>query len=402
MSENYDVAIIGGGIIGTSIAAHLAHENEKLNIAVINSPTLGTPASVAAAGLLTPYQLNELENPLIKDFCFKSFEYFPEFLKLILQTNNLDLGYKQSGSLYLIFSNYEIAKKENEIKDFKNTFGKIPYLNKQEVAKIEPNVTKDILGAYHYPNESFINNIKFLKAIIQYCQERKVRFINSNVIEIKTAKSKIENILLSDNQTISAKKYVLCNGAWANTFIKKLLKTNETIIKTIKGEILQVGGIDELPLQKIIFCQEGYILPRPGTNKFEKPSVLIGSTSCEVSIDEGENIFKPTVSGISFLINLFQKLFPTSKDLSVLNLWAGLRPQTKDSLPIIGQMDQLENLYLALGHYRNGILMGPYTGKILKDLILENTPKYNINPFKIERFLKKDIGTLHATPILKH
>ena len=390
MNENYDVAIIGGGIIGNSIAACLAGENEKLNIAVINSTNLGIPASVAAAGLLTPYQLNELENLLVKDFCLKSFKYFPKFLEQI-QTENLDLGYKQCGSLYLIFSNYEIAKKENEIKEFKNTLEKVSYLNKQEVIKTEPNVSKDILGAYHFPNEGFINNPKFLKAITQYCQEQKVKFLNATVNEIKTSKSKIESILLSDNKTIQAKKYVLCNGIWANAFLKKLFRTNETIIKAIKGEILQIAAIHELPLQKILFCEEGYILPRPATNQFEKPSILIGSTYHEVNIEEGGNTFKNTISGISYLTNLLQKLLPSCKDFPVLNSWTGLRPQTKDSLPIIGRTDELENLYLALGHYRNGILMGPYTGKVLKDLILENEPEYNIKPFKIERLLKKEL-----------
>lgn len=387
MSQNYDVVIIGGGIIGTSIAAHLANENEKLNIAVINSLNLGTPASVAAAGLLTPYQLTELENPLIKDYCLRSFEYFPRFLELI-QSENLDLGYNQSGSLYLIFSNSEIAKKEAEVKELKNTTSKISYLTRQEVNKMEPNITKDTLGAYYYPNEGFINNPKFLKAILQYCLEKKVNYLNSEAKEINVTKSKIESIVLTNGEIISAKKYVLCNGIWANKFLKHLYKTNETIIKAIKGEIIQVGGFKELPFSKILFCQEGYILPRPATNQFEKPSILIGSTSSEVDIEGVENVFKNTISGISYLSNLFQKLLPLHKNYALLGLWSGLRPQTKDSLPIIGKADDIENLCLALGHYRNGILMGPLTGKILADLILENTSEYNVEQFKIERLLK--------------
>ena len=87
-------------------------------------------------------------------------------------------------------------------------------------------------------------------------------------------------------------------------------------------------------------------------------------------------------------MNLFKTLVPNYKNYSIANYWAGLRPQTKDRLPIIGKLPDIENLYCSLGHYRNGILMGPYSGKILKDLILENDTKYNIDHFQIDRLFK--------------
>ena len=404
MAEISDVIIIGGGIIGNSIASHLAgeNENENLKITVVNSSNLGMPSSIAAAGLLTPFQLNELENHMLKDFCYSSFEYFPKFLESI--NSNTDLGFKQSGSLYLIFSNLEIAQKESELKGIKNAGVKTSFLNKQEVTKIEPFVTKEILGAYYFPTEGFINNVKFLKAIIQHCIEKKVNYLNKKVSEIKIVKDKIEGIVLENGEIISGKKYVLCNGSWSNLFLKKLLNTNEDLIKPVKGEILQVETVHELNLpQKIIFCQEGYLVPRLRTNQFEKDSILIGSTSEEVKLEENHNIFQNTVSGILSLTNLFKKLVPSYEDFSITNMWAGLRPKTKDSLPILGQIPDIENLYCALGHYRNGILMGPLTGKVMKDLILENTIEFNIAPFKIDRFIKnRDIAYNIPTTISMH
>lgn len=388
MGQNYDLIVIGGGIIGNSIAAHLAKED--LSILVINSNNLGTPASIAAAGLLTPFQIGEIENPLLKEFCFKAFEYFPKFYEKIKSDSGLsdiDLGYKQIGTLYLIFSISESAKKENEIKSLKNTSAKISFLIKQEVSKLIPLITKEIIGAYHYPQESLINNPKFLKALNSNNINNKVRFLNTEAIEINYSKNKIENIVLANKDIISAKNYVLCNGVWANNFLKKLFNINENIIKAIKGEILQVEAIHELPLQKIIFCDEGYILPREATNQYERNSILIGSTRDEVN-PENKDAFQNTMNGLLHLTSLFQKLIPTYKNYHILNMWSGLRPKTKDSMPIIGKTE-FENLYCCLGHYRNGILMGPISGKIISDLILRNNTEYNIEPFKIDRLLTK-------------
>lgn len=388
MTSIFDAIIIGGGIIGSSTCAHLAREG--LKVALINWSDSGMPASIAAAGLFQT-QLSELENTSLKDFSYKSYEYFLNFYNEIKENfslKDIDLGFRQCGSLYLIFSILEISQKENELKELKTISPKVSFLNKQDIPKIEPNLTKEALGAFYYPHEGFINNPKFLKALQLYCTEKNAQIINSEVVDINIKNNNIENIVLQNGETLQAKNYVLCNGAWANKLLKKSLNINEKIIHGIKGEILQVGAIHDLPFQKVIFCKEGYILPRIPTNELEKPSILIGSTSEEVDIDENKNVFKNTVSGISSLTNLFQRLFPTCKNYPVLNMWSGVRPCTKDKLPVISKPEEIKNLYLGLGHYRNGILMGPLTGRIVKDLICENTIEYNIEPFKVERFLR--------------
>ena len=400
MTKNYDVIIIGGGIIGNSVAAHLANEN--LKIGVINSDNLGKSASNAAAGLLTPFQLHEFENSQMKDFCFKSFEYFQSFYEMIgsdFTSSKIDLGFKQLGSLYLIFSYLEVGQKENEIKELKDINPRVSFLNKQDIAKHEPLLTKEALCAFHFPNEAIINNPKFLKAISSYCIKRNVTYINTEVTEIIINNNNVEKIILSTGEDLSAKKYVLCNGAWANKLLKGIFNKKENMIKGIKGEILQIGPIQKLPMKKIIFCKDGYILPRQATNQFEESSILIGSTSTEVDLEENKDIFKNTISGISSLVNLFQQLLPSCKNYPILNLWSGIRPQTKDKLPIIGQCAEIENIYFGLGHYRNGILMGPLTGKILKSLIMEETLEYNIDSFKIDRLIK-DNGNTGTTSII--
>ena len=383
MGQKYDIVIIGGGIIGTSTAFHLA--NDKLKIAIINSTSLGTPASVAAAGLFQ-IQLGELENPILKTFCIDSFEYFLNFFKE-LQTyeliKNIDLGFKQVGSLYLIRSSAEIAHKELEVNEIKNHV-RASFLNKRELTKYEPRISKDIIGAYHFPDEGFINNTRFLKAITSICIDKKVSFIKEEVIKINLSNNKITNILLSNEETVGADTYLLCNGAWANKLLNKLQNIN--IIKGIKGEIIQIAIPDNCPIERVIFCHDGYILPRPRTNNFEVNSLIAGGTSEEVNLEEKNTfVFNNTISGIGFLTKLIQELLPGCKNYPIIKAWSGVRPTTLDNIPVISE-SEITNLFYGLGHYRNGILMGPLTGKILRDLIVGKN-QYNIEPFKISRFL---------------
>ena len=270
--------------------------------------------------------------------------------------------------MFLVFSNSEIAHKENELREIKALMPDASFLSKADVSKYEPLLSTDAIGAYHYPLEGYINNQKFLKALSMYCLERKVDYIDSEVNEIKITNNKIESVLLTDGETVTAGKYVLCNGVWANKILKDVFSINENIIKSIKGEILQVGVPEKMPIQKVVFCHEGYILPRPATNSLESSSILIGSTTEEINLNN-KDAFKNTVSGISTLTNLFQKLLPSCKNYSISRMWTGLRPNTPDNLPIISKVPEINNLILGLGHYRNGILMGPLTGKIVKDLL---------------------------------
>ncbi len=386
MTKHFDVIIIGGGIIGSSTAVHLAQED--LKIAVIDPYNLGTPASNAAAGLYQ-LQLNELNNTFLEEFCIKSFKYFTCFyntIKSSIFNKNIDFGFNQNGSLHLVFNEEELIKTSNELKRLKDIV-KFSFLNKDEVISLEPQTTKEIVGAYYYPEEGFINNPKFLKGISVYCKEKNIRYLNKEVVEISHSKNKIESITLSDNEIYKASKYVLCNGAWANRLLKRVLNLNEDLIKGIKGEILQIKTNGKL-LQKVLFSNNGYIVPRPKTNELEQDSLIVGGTHKEVSLAHDKEVFKNSTSAILHLTALLKKLVPGYTDATIIKTWSGIRPNTKDNIPIIGS-SHIENLYLGLGHFRNGLLMGPLTGKILSDLILKDSTDIEFDAFSINRFIKE-------------
>ncbi len=384
MTQMFDIAIIGGGIIGSSTAAHLAQEG--LKVVLINSSSLGLPASFAAAGLFQ-LQLGELENPKLTNFYIESFKYFPVFYNTLKSSSflkDIELGFKQTGSFYLTFSKDEITERENEIKELIKV-NNISFLSRDEVYKSESQITKDITGAYFYPEEGFINNPKFLKAILAYCLEQNIKYVSAVISQINIVKNKIEYITLSNGEKLMASKYVLSNGFWANKILKQIFNTDENIIQGVKGEVLQVNQRAGKSLQKVILCKDGYIVPRPATNTLELDSLIIGGTYEEIDSYCDKDVFRNTVKGIATLSELLKKILPEYANAHILKMWAGVRPNTKDNMPIIGK-SEIDNLYFGLGHFRNGILMGPLTGKVLKDLLLEQNIDVDISPFQINRF----------------
>ncbi len=389
MDKNYDVVIVGGGIIGNSIAFHLAKEN--LKVALINSTSLGLPASLAAAGLFQ-LQISELvtSTPAIKDFYHKSFEYFLNFydeLKTLSLIKNIDLGFNQPGSLYMIFSNYELAERELKLQEAKPFLPGATFLNKSEVHKYEPLLTQDTIGAYYYPNEGYINNPKLINTISTVNLENHIEYINAEAVEINLKNKKIESIILSNGHMLKAEKYVLCNGVWANKLLRSVFNISENIIQSVKGEIVQLGLPGKMPIEKVILCHEGYVVPRPATNTYELPSILVGSTTDEVNLDD-KDVFCNSAAGVSFLLNLLQKILPSCKNYPISKMWAGLRPKTRDNLPVIGTVPEITNLLLGLGHYRSGILMGPLTGKVIKELLTDGYTNTDIEFLNVKRFIE--------------
>lgn len=384
MKERYDIVVIGGGIIGSSCALHLA--DEGLKVALINTSKYGKPASEAAAGLLTPFQISELGTPLIADFMSESFKYFKDFYNRIKGDSNVNLGFREAGSLYLLLSTFEIAQKEAETATLSRLGEKVEFNNKRETLKLEQVVTEEIIGSYHYPSEAVINNPKFLKAVLKQVYEKKVKVINKVVKNIVSVKNKVKNIVLENGDEIVADTYVLANGVWANKFLKEINETKEDVIKAVKGEVLEIDVDDLYIPEKILFCKDGYILSRKATNQFERPSILVGSTSEEIDIEKASRPYRNSIQSMNKLSNLFTRLLPSYKTPFIANSWAGFRPKTPDGLPIIGNVTGVDNLFCALGHYRNGILMGPLTGKLLSELIVTTKTSMNIDIFSFDRF----------------
>ena len=167
----------------------------------------------------------------------------------------------------------------------------------------------------------------------------------------------------------SADHYVLAAGSWSSQLLPLPLKP-------IKGQMVsvrapQVNG--ELPLRRVLYGPNTYIIPRG------HGQIVIGATSEDVGFVPGT-----TPAGVRSLLNRAIRLYPALQDYPIEEIWSGFRPGTPDELPILGD-SYCDNLTLATGHYRNGILLAPITAKLIADLICDNQRDPLLDPFAWNR-----------------
>ncbi|MEJ5172433.1 MAG: glycine oxidase ThiO [Hydrogenothermaceae bacterium] len=355
--------IVGGGIIGLSLAR--AFHKLGYEIVLIEKGFLGRGASWAAGGMLAP-QAEGLSGVML-ELCLQSREMYKSFVKEIELDTGDDVGFWECGIVYPAFSpeDQEILKKRIY---YYNKLGlKANWYTREDFENAGYILGNQIIGGAFFPDDKQVDNRLLVNALIKYVKSSGITVMErTTAIRVNTDKKKFKSVI-TDKGEISGDFCIIAAGAWSSEIY-------DTKVFPIKGQMLsfkqQRGELD-----KIFYSKKAYIIPRKNSN-----IIVVGATEENVS-------FKPenTVGGIFVLLKGLLETFPRFKDKEFLDKWYGFRPATPDGMPIIGKTD-IENLYMATGHYRNGILLTPITTKILVDLIHRDEKSHFLDVFNFFRF----------------
>ena len=371
VSQTASVLIIGGGIIGLSLAREL-HKRGVGKIRILERGKLGQESSFAAAGMLAPQAEAETADDFF-NFCRDSKNLYTDFAGQLLAETGIDVELDCSGTLYLAFSETDVAEIRRRFAWQKKAGLVVEHLSAEEARKIEFPVSRKVREALFFPHDWQVENRKILLALQKYAK--------LNGIEV-TENARVENLLIEKGKIVGAKTaavnffaetVVLATGAWTS-----LIKTGENVaplplVKPIRGQIISFKPARRR-FSKTIYSPRGYLVPRADGR------ILIGATVEDAGFDK-----TVTTDGIKFLLEVASEISPELENLEIFNQWAGLRPFAADALPILGASPEIENLYVATAHYRNGILLAPLTAKILADKIVENSNSNYLEVFGINR-----------------
>lgn len=361
MNATSDIVIIGGGIVGLAIAVELKQRGARVTLL---SRNFSQATSHAAAGMLAPQAEGILPSPML-DLCFQSLSLYPDWIDKLEQLTGVDTGYLPTGILAPL---YERSPQEQA------NHPKATWLDADTIQLYQPGLSEEVIGGWWYPEDAQVDNRALVNSLRQAAQTLGVDLREGVSVEgLVQRQGKIEHIRTSAGN-FSAQHYVLATGSWANALFP-------LPVYPVKGQMLSLKMPCEphqpLPIQRVLFGSDIYLVPR------QDGRLIIGATVEEVG-------WKPqnTPNGVQTLLTEAIRLFSGLRNWEIQEMWWGYRPGTPDQLPILGP-SSCDNLSLAVGHYRNGILLAPVTASLLADSIWEQKTDSLLESFRYDRFYNK-------------
>lgn len=344
----YDVVVIGGGIVGCATAYYLARDGAS--VALLERGRTASEATGASAGMLAPVAEAKRLGPFLH-LVVAALRDYPAAVADIEAASGVSTGYNQRSILRVAFSVEDEAKFDNALPMYDEA--RLPYkrLDGAAARAEEPALGPGCISAILSPEEGQVAPRQITQAFRFGATLHGAKvFENTEAVGLETRYRTVTGVRTMEG-VVSANAVVVAAGAWSSRF-EALLNTRVSV-HPVRGQLVVLKNLPT-PVRHVLYSYGGYAVPTADGR------LLVGATQEEVGY-----VSRSTVAGVRQVLEGGQRLVPSIMDAEIDEVWAGLRPGSSDAMPILGPADGWENVWLATGHYRNGILLGPYTARLL-------------------------------------
>lgn len=349
-----NVLIIGGGVIGCSIAYHLAKEG--IDVEVVDQGEIGAQASSAAAGLLAPL-LPCSSSSEFMTLLLASFALFPSLVSELEDASDIPIHYTLTGTLRTA-SNARGFKRLQQSCDCWNSWGfQTSLLDGAQARALEPELASSMYGAVHAPEEAQLQAPALVSAFARAASHRGVLLSRyTEVVGIERTGGKVTRVLTARGDVISCNHLVVASGAWSARIGDWL--SLEVPVRPVRGQVITLRQ-PAAPVRHIIFGEGIYLAPK------SDGTVLVGATKEDVGFHA-----ETTPEGVGWLRTQATRLVPGLGESALVAAWAGLRPKTSDGQPILGAVPWLDNVTIATGHNAFGVTLSAITGLLIAQQVM--------------------------------
>lgn len=365
----HDCLIVGGGVVGLSLAYDLAQHGVSVRLVDRDQP--GSAASWAGAGILPPANFREgaaAANPLAA----LSHRLHPIWAAELRERTGIDTGFRRCGGLYFARDAAAADRMSDEVAAWRSRGAEVEPLDADAVKTLTPAVCADgVLAAYRLPEEGQLRNPRHLAALISACENLGVEI--SAGVEIRNFEIRGDRILAASTgaETLRAGSFCITSGCWSGSLAAALGLNLQ--IQPVRGQIVLLRRRSP-PIDCVVNEQLRYIVPR------DDGRVLVGATVEHAGFD-----CRTTATGVAGLLQFGMSLVPALSEAVVEKTWAGLRPGTPDGAPYLDRIEGLANGFVAAGHYRSGLVLSPGTAVVMSQLMRGETPEIALKPFRADR-----------------
>jgi sarcosine oxidase subunit beta len=389
MNEIADVVVVGGGVIGCSVAYYLAKKGVRV-IVVERKEGLSGGASGANQGGC-PLQL--FESPVL--------ELARESLKLyknLAEEIGCDIEYENVGSLVCSVDEKQHPDMEKHFRNKQAEGINVRVVEGHELRKLEPTLGEDVVVGVEEWDSCTVNPFKVNYGLAYAARKLGTEFLfSSQVKKIETDKERIASVI-TDREKIKTNFLVNAAGAWASEIGKMLGLTIP--VRARRGQIIVT---EPVPLNE----RWRYILDADylttafdlaAVEKSKDARIKLGVAGSYIQEKSGNWTIgssrdfagynnRVTMQTLKYMAKRVIKFVPRLKDISCIRTFAGLRPFCYvDGLPILSKIKSPQNFVIATGHAGEGMTLAPITGKLIAELITESRTSLSIDAFSFSRF----------------
>jgi glycine oxidase len=364
MSRSSDVVVVGGGVIGCAVAWFLAREG--VSVTLLEREDVASQASGAAAGMLLPY--GESDGPgTFLDWGRRGLSGYGSLCEELREAGGIDAEFEQSGALYV--ASHEAAEQSLRAKLERLADAELEWLDPCALRDVEQALAEGLRGALWSPSEAHVRSPLLTRAYAVAAQRLGARIERGVLVNAPRWNGTRCSGLTTSRGDIAAAAVVLCGGAWTPQLAPFSLP-----IEPVRGQIADLDNPTP-PLRHIVLADEVYLVPK------RDGSLVVGATEERSGFDR-----RVTLAGIGGLLSGARQLAPSLAETGFRGAWAGLRPATPDGLPAIGPSPHAEGLFVAAGHFRNGVLLSSVTGELVAAQVLGKSVPAGAEAFAPGRF----------------
>lgn len=352
MGKSTEVVIVGGGVIGCSIAFKLA----KLGVSVtlLERDLIGSHASRVGAGILSHYLEGEDDDPytvLVRS----SHEMFPGLSEEIRERTAFDIEYLRCG----VLTATDDATELDQFRAFVHQYAHLPdaprMIDTAELQELWPFAHPRYVGGVLVANDGQVNSYRFVRGLALAAERSGARILEGHqVTGINMAGNTVRGV--STNQgDLTTDLVVLAAGPWtglAGEWVGRRIP-----VRPVRGQIVHLHT-NKRAMSVVVHTHEAYVLQRAdGT-------ILVGATVEEAGFD-----CRLTAGGVASQLYAGLATMPALSDCRFKGAEVALRPGADRTMPYVGRLAGIDNLIVASGHFRTGILLAPITGKLVADMV---------------------------------